>query len=84
MPAQTKLTATFSAEDHKAIRYGSMRGQLNAMVSYQRDVETGETTFWVNDPKKFCDQLELLVDFGAITCHEVFFGVDGFFATAPY
>jgi hypothetical protein len=68
------LTANFDDKDYQAIRSASMRGKLDA--TFRRSAG-GDITFRVRNGqvKRFCRQMESIVDFGATSASEVF-GVD--------
>lgn len=72
MHTQLKFTATLSRAEYDALRLASMRGQLNTITRYQRDIASGEVTVWTRDSGFMFKQLERVIDFGAITAPEAF------------
>lgn len=67
----TKHTAVFTEAEYQAIRTASQRGMLSAVTKFERDQKSGEVTLVTKSPKKMCEQMERVVDFGACTAYEI-------------
>lgn len=65
------FTCWFSDEDYESLRQASMRGKVAAITKFER-AAGGDVTIWTTAPKKAFEQLERVIDFGAITAAEAF------------
>lgn len=65
------LTAYFEAPERAAIKNAMRRGDLSAATDAFEN-SNGEISFRVFAPRKFCEQLEKIVDFGATSARDVF------------
>lgn len=67
-----KVEACLTENEYQTLRLADMRGKLNAVKRMTRDYENGCVTFHIDAPRKFCIQIEGLIDFGATSAAEVF------------
>lgn len=65
------LKCTLTDREYQALRVANMRGQVNAAGTFYRHTN-GEVVFETIAPRMLCDQLDRVIDFGAISAREVF------------
>lgn len=66
-----RFTCWMSDADYALLRQASMRGKISAVDKFERSA-SGDVTIWTANPSLAFPQLDLAIDFGAITAREAF------------